>query len=118
MYRVVFYCDDKNLGTLKRMLAQAGAKDVVDQPVVNAEVVGGKMRSRAPGVNLTERIYSDLLRSKRIDVDLNDLRRGIQAQGGSVDAVYSTARRMIDEGMLKRAGPGHYKVKPAGKGVK
>lgn len=110
MFRVTCFCEDNRLGVIKRALAEVGAKDVRDLPVVNAIVGGnGKMKAEVNG-GLTERVWAQLIKAKIKAVDTAGLRATAAKQGGSAKNVYNLTAALIKQGRLKRAGRGKFIV--------
>lgn len=110
MFRVTCFCEDNRLGVIKRALAQVGAKDVHDQPVVNDTVDSkGKMRAVTNG-HLPDRVWSVLLKAKIKQVDAAGLRVVASKQGASAKNSYNLTTTLVKQGRLKRVGRGKFIV--------
>ena len=116
MFRVLCFVEDKDLGKVKRALAEAGAKKVDDRPVVNVEEApNGELKAKVNG-GLTERVYQDIVATKPAitKIKRGDLLNFITKQGGSAGSLQTITTRLCTAKYLKRSKQrGYYDVRRA-----
>ena len=106
MFRVVCYCEDKDLGRVKSNLVQMGIKHVEDQPVANGRKLNGRVVASASGSALRERVLSELMKTHKGKVIPLDVIRAICARQGAPQrqAASNVAFALKSAKLLKRVG--------------
>ena len=113
MFRILCYCEDKDLGRVKVALAHSGARNVQDTPIVNAEFDdNGDVRATMRGNTKLEIVYNALLArpTKRVTLDeicaiaVRDAGSNNRSSGAQL------AHQLKSRHLLKHLGPKSYEV--------
>lgn len=80
MFRITCFSEDKNLARTLRALAAVSALNVESTPVVNAEPVGGKVRSKEAGGKMADLLWASDIK-KMHTVSHKDLKQLLRESG-------------------------------------
>lgn len=114
MYKLECYVEDDKLGKVKRALASAGARDVTDKPLVNAQPDRkGGVRAVTANGSLPTLAIKEISKKWRVgsEITAGDI-RGVVTKLGFAAASYSyVVKAARKEKLLKpTAVAGHFKV--------
>lgn len=124
MFRVEFFCEDKNLaGVMHTISGKAMNLNVV--PVANAVKRGGSVEAETSG-DIVEIVAAWMKREKRTEITRQELKALCIAVGKSESYIQSAADKLVRSGLFtksKQKHNGHHvifvlKTKPASKGSK
>lgn len=102
MFRIEFFCDDKRVGEVLRLIGTVGAYDVKAVPVVNAEKqTNGTVKARING-GVVE-MLSDYIKSHKLKTITPDHMRDFQRSIGRAPGGYSHALALaMKVGLLRK----------------
>ena len=108
MFKIECLCKDKDLGLVKRALAAAGAYDVKDVPLANAEVKGGKVRAKSKG-GVMESVWTQIKGLSVITPVI--IKQALAKEGLNSAALNYAMKALAANGRIKKtAKRGEWKV--------
>jgi hypothetical protein len=109
MSRVVFYCDDRKVGQVLRILAGVALQTPEVTPVVNAQQKNGKLEQRTSG-KASVMLAAHLRKHKKKTFGSEDIREFLVSIGRSEKSRGTVLQHMFDEKLAKRVGQGTYQL--------
>lgn len=118
--RIEFFCDERNVGKIMRMLAGLALESPKVVPVVNAEAKGGKVGAATNG-ELISLFTAYLKKHKLTTIKVSGVRDFLHTIGKAPTSAAYLLKKAQEYGLLRKAGKGKdtgYSVLLAGKGRK
>lgn|SRR5262245_21578433 len=107
MSRVVFFCDDRKVGQILRMLAGYALQPPEVTPVVNAVVANGKLEQKTNGK--ASEMFAAYMRSKKVtEFGKSELAGYLVGIGRSPKSAGTVLNHLFQEKLAKRKGRGTY----------
>jgi hypothetical protein len=104
MFRVEFFCDDKNVGIALRRLVGVAVGKPEATPVVNAENVNGAMTQITSSGSLSDQFTAYLRKAKMTEISIRDVREFIESTGaGSPSSAGHVLQSLRERKMIKIA---------------
>jgi hypothetical protein len=100
MFRVEFFVDDKLLPKALWLLVGTAIGTPKAEPVVNAEVKGGKIRARTNGS--TKAMFTEWLKGRTGELTPNDMRAFCTEIGIQAKSYSNLLRDALDAGLIKK----------------
>lgn len=119
MFRIEFFCEDKNLPRILRALTGLSVGQPRVQPVANAETTGEKIKQRTNG-NAVD-LFSEWIKKRKLTFITPTLAREFAVEHGYMEKSYSlilknlVAAKLIRRDPTKKSYQSRYIVLPAGK---
>ena len=105
MFRLVCFCEDKDLATTMRSLASCRVRDLVASPVVNVEVKNGKLQAPTNGTLLA--MLSGFLDKRKIArLSIAETREFLSSVGRGPQSASYVLKQAVKAGVLVKRGRG------------